>query len=937
MTSQTERPVLFPINQDEQAVQAKADYLLAQDVFEKIADLLDRGLKKIARLESLDDLDQHRAHEAILLQGARGSGKSAVLVNLALYLKERRADIADRLLIIKPIDPTLLENGKDMFLDVFIAALVRDRHIKAKLDLGGREAEAFYDQLSKVGSALESAQTQKKQYGINRVRALISGNGIAEEAHKLFQRALKLTCKELIVLPIDDVDTALQHAYEKIEIVRKYLVSPCVIPLISGDLALYNDVIWRDFHGRLLTNSEAEGSEALARAKRLSIDYQRKILPLPRRIIVPSLDTYLNDPQVKLLDKATELISFPMFKYWLEAVLNERVNGIENSYLPLPINTVREFAQLVSHVQELIPVLHVKLLELGVSARLDIRRFSFMKPAIAKEVAIFAKAYNDVLALETRAQRSKARSQAYAALMARVEKIPEDASTGLNNIIATWQVVIKDYFKHHQKGGSVYLILRANEHFRHLATNKSIEYTSIFDTDLFRPQQHSQYIQFHQTYDIKQEWGTHLEKYIPSAWKRNIPERCILPYPRPEIGRKISGTENAFTGKELLEINNEGVPNYHDEDAEIIRRLMTHYNFYTPLGRTTLTLTGRIFELLITSLIRNVNEAEILNLMYRPPFYSAAGLVRTKTVDLSSYDEPPNDDDSNDEGHVVGDTLTKLVKKINGWRTKNGLDKTDPPHAQLIYNVFNKYFNQANYFNNPEKRHTGRIDLFGTALQSFNAIWAIFGSFEKGPIFGFDEIIAYTNITEAGDAFRKSTLYKQNIEPFLRKTATNSDEGTSANFNFRTGAYTYLLASHPLKYLFQRVYSAMKNQSKYAEDEASLQVHDKTNSKIGESGNMTPASKLARPENIRKINGILNLAFSNFLKNKADIQEKTLPELSECLAQLKQALEAAKLDIHHVSQLARLPEYKTGNSGMSKLHHILVRMARLNRQSPDKA
>jgi hypothetical protein len=920
MTNQTKRTVLFPINQDEQAVQAKADYLLAQDVFEKIADLLDRGLAKIKRLASeqgLDDLDQHRAHEAILLQGPRGSGKSAVLVNLALYLKDRHAAIADELLILKPIDPTLLEDGEDMFLDVFIAALVRDKQIKTKLDLGGREAEMFYDQLCKVGSALESSQIQKEQVGVDRVRALIGGSGIADQVHKLFQCALKLTCKKLIVLPIDDVDTALQHAYEKIEIVRKYLVSPCLIPLISGDLELYDDVIWRDFHGRLLAKSKAERPEALARAKRLSIDYQRKILPLPRRIDVPSLTTYLNDPQLRLLAGETPLISFPVFMYWLDAVLNERMNGVENSYLPLPINTVREFAQLVSNVQYLIPETHRKLQELAMNSRLDIRRLSFMKTAIAKEVAIFAQAYNDVMLHETKAQRNKARRQAYTKLMASVKEVPEDADVGLVSIVPAWQAILKNYFKHHQNGGAVYLTLKANEHFRRFANNSLFEDTFLFDTDLFRPQLHRQYFQFHQVNDISQQWSTYLDGRIPSGWKKNIPEKCILPYPRPEIGRLISGAGNALTGAEVPGLGHEGKAIYHDEDAEIIRRLMTHYNFYTRLGRTTLTLTGRIFELLITSLIRDVDDIEILKMMYRPPFFSAAELLSTKTFDFSSDDDVPNDGDANDDDHVVGDTLSKLVREINKWRKDNATDLAAAPPAYLIYNVFNKFFNQANYFNMPEKEVKGRIDLFGTALQAFNAIWAIFGSFEKGPIFGFDEVIAFTNITEAATDFEQSPLYKTNIEPFLRKDG-------NGYFKFKTGAYTYLLASHPIRNLLQRVFNAMKNIQAFSEKPNKTKM-------ASNSGKDMPAGLE------RKINFVINRAFKGIFPTKDDIQRKSYRELRTQLDRLELFLMEAKLDPADIFALAGRPEYEKGNSGLSKLHHIFTIMEKLRPTPTDAA
>jgi hypothetical protein len=907
MPIKIDRNVLFPINQPEQAKQAKAEYLLAQDVFENIAKLIERGLEKRKRLESqpggLDDLDQHRAHEAILLQGVRGSGKSAVLVNLDLYLQARHPAVAHDLLILKPIDPTLLENGESMFLDVFIAALVRDAQVKAKLDQGGREAGAFYDQLGKVGSALESAQTQKEQHGIERVRALIGGNSIADQVHKLFQFALRLTDKKLIILPIDDVDTALQHAYEKIEIVRKYLVSPFVVPLISGDIELYNDVIWRDIHGRLLAETKSEQIEAKNRAKELSIAYQRKILPLPRRIEVPKLGDYLNDPKVILADGHVELISFPVFTYWLEAVLNERVNGVENSYLRLPITTVREFAQLVSHVQELIPKLHTKLTELKLSTRIEIRRSRVMAPAIAACVANFSKEYNAVQTHEKRADRSSARAKAKTNFKSEVEKLPEAVGESLRGIGNYWQIALKSYFKYHQDGGAIYLTLEANDHF--LACKaESLAYTSVFDTDLFKPRQHKEYRQFAQSAEIRKEWREHLESRMPGVWTKNFPETSVLPYPRPEIGRQITDSDRVFVEESFIaKAYAENTEN--TENAALVWRLMTHYNFYSKTNRARLTLTGRIFELLITTLIRNISEREVLDLMYRAPFYSVTEMVSTKTFDIAGEEESQNGEDADQADNFVWVALIQLVKDINAWRKENAVDLAAPPHAWLIYNVTNKYFNQANYFNilptkgGSKQKSDSLLEVVGTALQAFNAIWAIFGSFEKGPVFGFDEVIAYMNVGEGDKDFTQNQLYKQNILPFLRVQDDKKKE-ESPFFNFQTGAYTYLLSSHPLKKLLQETYDALP---KYIAKNTNLPEN---------------AKNLQSEASIKKINERINERVNEVLRGKKlDVKGATLNNL------VKEIEDELGAEAELVFELAKDEQFSRGRSGLSKLRRLL--------------
>lgn len=836
MATTSSNIILFPINQDEQAKQTKADYLLAQDVYQKITCLLERALKKIRSIKSLqnlDELDDHRAHEAILLQGARGTGKSAILVNLGLYLKEK-TEIANQLLILKPIDPTLLEDDDDMFLNLFIVALVRDKQVKAKLDLGGRDAEDFYDQLCKLGSALESSETKQEQHGMDRVRALIGSSDIGDKVHKLFQSALKLTGKELIVMAIDDVDTSLQHAYNKMEIVRKYLVSPFVVPIISGDLALYDDVIWRKFHGRLLTNSNVKSDEAILRAQQLSNDYQRKVLPLPRRIAVRMLDEYLDDENVILVDNDKndeKLVSIPVFKLWLEAVLNERVNGVEHSYLRLPIHSMREFAQLVSHVRTLLadfpPSLRYdKIIDISLC---EMRRFVFMKSEVADEISIFSEKIAAVRDIEKQDDRTTETGKAYQELKAAIGKLSINlGGTPVKSVIA-FQEMLKSYFQHHQEGGKVYLVLEANCHFHKCAEEYAKSGTSplIFETDLFRPIAHHKYLQFSKTSNIKQEWTTHLKDRAPSVLITKLPEDSIVSYPRPEIGHEIHGA-----GTPVERDSSDSADQRDREDMELVRRLMVHSNFYHLQASAALVSTGRIFEFLILSLIRNITVNDVLDMIDRAPFYSLTALASTKTFKLSDNHDKLKENNENSD-YLVGDTLNVLIAKINAWRAENAEDLSSPPSSWLIYNVFNKYFNQADFFKIPKliKRANKNVPaaLFGLALQSFNAIWATFGAFEKGPIFGLDKMVATVNIGGTGANFSNSQLYIHNIQPFCwhpevpaevttevpakvpaEVSADKVAELAGTSVNFHTGAYTFLLESHPLNELLRRVFKSAR-------------------------------------------------------------------------------------------------------------------------------
>ncbi|NHZ93870.1 hypothetical protein F2P45_33460 [Massilia sp. CCM 8733] len=704
----------------------------------------------------------------------------------------------------------------------------------------------------------------------------------------------------------------LQHAFGTIEIVRKYLISPCTIAIISGDLELYDDVIWRDFHGRLCDRSYAESDLAVLRAKKLSGEYQRKILPLPRRIEVPRLVAYLNDETVTLSDGGKSVISFPLFQLWLEAVLNERINGAENSFLFLPIDTVREFAQLVSHLYPLLSTLG-KTID-GELDRFRLRRRIFMREEIANAIEAFAKNYASTRGQSAKSAREKDRKAAYDTLQARVKPATPGVAPPFAKLAIEWQDLLLTYFQHHERGGPIFLALKANQHFRKCMNNPAERTASVFDTDLFSPRAHEKYYQFSQSEEIKDEWQNHLSERIPNGFFKNLPKSSILPYPRPELGRRITDSGKAIAESETLKGDDV-------EDAELVRRLMTHYNFYTSSSRTTLTLTGRILELLVTSLIRDVSVDGVLDLIDRPPFHSATAIASTKTFDFDGEDEPGID--GGDEDVAVGDTLSDWIEKINAWRKANLAELESVPNAWLIYNVVNKYFNQVNFFNqadeptphfvagstnkrvNPEGT---RLDVFGTALQAYRAIWAIFGSFEKGQVFGFDEVIAYRNIGKADARFEQNQLYLQNIKPFLQRDAAAT--GEKPYFNFQTGAYTYLLASHPLKTKLEQVYRNMMIEAGDAPAKA------RTSSVETKRG--------GEQLTYEKANSILNPLIRQYSLKANQIEQMDLPACLKIFDEIKHELEA--LGAEDAIQIARDMEKKSGGSALSKLHRLLTQI-----------
>ena len=88
------------------------------------------------------------------------------------------------------------------------------------------------------------------------------------------------------MLPIDDVDMSLQKAHEVIDDVRRLLGCPYIIPIVSGDVALYQQMINVDFDDRAYkkdSNDDLKRS-GIELASDLSDEYLKKVFPAQMRL-----------------------------------------------------------------------------------------------------------------------------------------------------------------------------------------------------------------------------------------------------------------------------------------------------------------------------------------------------------------------------------------------------------------------------------------------------------------------------------------------------------------------------------------------------------------------------------------------------------------------------------------------------------------------------
>ncbi|WP_279146955.1 hypothetical protein [Photobacterium carnosum] len=430
----------IPLNTGESAVLPDANTLLPiEEVYEPLAKMIIEAVKK-AEVATNRSLNELREHNAISIDGARGTGKTAVLVNMKSYLKDQ--DVLKDVYILDPVDPTLLEDGESLFLHVIVAAVLHDKDVKEAQRKEPNKARSLNQTLDKLAQSLESVETAKECYGMDKVRAMYSNKCLADCVQDFFREVLGLLDKKLLILPIDDVDTSLNRAFENLEIVRRYLATPHVLPIVCGDRELYNDVTWRDFHGRLTKDSNYGCEEAYEKAIELAAEYQRKILPFPRRLSMPLVSKYWQQDNIYLGNEKNEVMPLRNFIAWMETFLSGPVNGLEGSKLTLPIPSIRALTQLVRHSSDLIPNLPESIR--SAKNELDVR----------KKWQMLSDEQDVMQPCEKKAMVQR----------------------------------MADYFCYEPKAGAVYLVLLAKQYWNTVAdSDSSNQRGSIFDTPLFQP------------------------------------------------------------------------------------------------------------------------------------------------------------------------------------------------------------------------------------------------------------------------------------------------------------------------------------------------------------------------------------------------------------------------------------------------------------------
>lgn len=278
--------------------------LIHTEEFKKATGWIEDRIKKV-ETEKPEELKKVRLHDTITILGSRGSGKTTFLYSLLEHYRTSAGVV-----VLSVIDPTLIEEKGHIFLTVLSQIKKEVECALSKSDCnpessGFHERKEWMGRLKKLAAGLPSIDGVGRGYDDWQDPEFIMDKGLtavqaAKELeanfHALLELGLKILGKKIFILALDDIDIDFRRGWPVLEMIRKYLTSPLIVTVISGDLELFSKAIrkqqWKNF-GKALLKNEAEQLRLIGDYNDLVTEmegqYLQKVLPTQRRIHLTTL------------------------------------------------------------------------------------------------------------------------------------------------------------------------------------------------------------------------------------------------------------------------------------------------------------------------------------------------------------------------------------------------------------------------------------------------------------------------------------------------------------------------------------------------------------------------------------------------------------------------------------------------------------------------
>lgn len=312
---------------------------------------------------------QESRNNIIAFTGDRGTGKTSCMVSvlnmLNGHMQERKVN--KTFATVDVVDPSFFdENTNIIYLVVgkmfaaFRESVDNDRE-KSLAEDGIIHAlmEAFSKVLSQI-SMMGKAPLNENDTDVHQLGNLLVTVDLKKSLKTLVDTYLRYCKKDFLVIPVDDLDNNTEQAYQMMEQIRKYLILPNVIILISFKLEQILNVAelyFTDIYKPLYSNNKEMALTVADMAQK----YLLKLFPLEHRIALPDLKTMM-DKELDVLksrDAKEALLTGSSMKYTMTALIFKKTRylfyhatGETNQVVPTNLREYRNLLSLLCNMED---------------------------------------------------------------------------------------------------------------------------------------------------------------------------------------------------------------------------------------------------------------------------------------------------------------------------------------------------------------------------------------------------------------------------------------------------------------------------------------------------------------------------------------------------------------------------------------------------------
>lgn len=272
-----------------------ASQLIQKNTFERLKGSITNDLSRAHQKQNSQKDAPYGSGLVYFIDGTRGAGKSTFLQSIYPALE---TDIdTHQLRNLAYIDPSRIEDGEVVLMGILKALNSQMATHFAKTS--SLESERFntefrneFKQLAGGLSLFADNSDQFKdldeelflEWGLERAA---NSTGLRKHLHALLEISCKALKCDALVIAFDDADTNAQHARNTLECIRKYLDTPRLVLLVTGDFELYSLMVRDHFYHNLGGAKHDQSQERQAQRNKmidhLEDQYLLKLFPIQRR------------------------------------------------------------------------------------------------------------------------------------------------------------------------------------------------------------------------------------------------------------------------------------------------------------------------------------------------------------------------------------------------------------------------------------------------------------------------------------------------------------------------------------------------------------------------------------------------------------------------------------------------------------------------------